>query len=201
MGIWPCVATRRLNLMPDTTNDFPFDVIAVLGAALSVDGSPTPSLIRRVDHGIRLLKCGCAPRLLMVGGYGPPRTPRPTMTEAAAMVALAIERGVSDDALFQEDQSTRTLENAVCTAALMQTYGWQRVLVVTDVYHLPRALLCFKWAGVRCWGNGPWHWRPGQFLRWFAGWPREAVALCVYGWMMMTGKARQIANSIERAGA
>ena len=185
--------------MPDAApDDYPFDVIAVLGAAISVDGAPTPSLIRRVEHGMRLLDCGCAPRLLMVGGYGSPRTPRPAITEAAAMVSFAIERGVSGDVLFKEEMSTRTLENAICTAALMHVHQWNRVLIVTDVYHLPRALLCFKWAGVRCWGSGPWHWRPGRFGRWFFGWPREAVALCVYGWMMMTGKAQRIAGTVPK---
>jgi len=179
------------------SNDHPFDVIAVLGAALNADGTPPPSLVRRVDHGIKLFGCGCAPRLLMVGGYGPPRTPAPTITEAAAMVMLAAERGMPSDALFTEDLSTRTLENAICTVALMRQHDWHRVLIVSDAYHLPRALLCFKWVGVRCWVNGPWHWRPGRFTPWALGWPREAVALGVYGWMMLTGKAKRIAEAIQ----
>lgn len=187
--------------MTDTADDptYPFDAIAVLGAALSPDGTPRAALLRRLDHGLARFGQGCAPRLLMVGGYGPPTRPRPPVTEAQAMVDVARARGVPDDALFTETVSTRTLENAACTAALMRRHGWSRILIVTDAFHLPRAVLCFRWAGVRCWGTAPWTWKPGRVLPWLGGWGREAVALVAHAIMLVTGRARTIMTEARAA--
>jgi uncharacterized SAM-binding protein YcdF (DUF218 family) len=170
----------------------PFDAIAVLGAALNPDGSPTPALIRRVEHGVARFGQGCAPRILFVGGYGPPTRPRPPRTEARVMAELARSRGVPADAVVLEEVSTRTLENAACTAQMMRRAGWSRVLVVTDAFHLPRALLCFRWAGARCCGSAVWTWRPGRFAPWLGGFVRECAATAAHGTMFATGRAQRI---------
>ena len=120
-----------------------FDAILVLGAAQLPDGSPGPAMTRRVRHAVSLYGRGKAPRLVMVGG--PTSIPTP---EADTMAQLAHADGVPDGAVHCERQSTRTLENAICSRDMMATQGWRRVLLVTDATHMPRALYTFRALGL-----------------------------------------------------
>ncbi|MHC8508613.1 MAG: YdcF family protein [Rhodospirillales bacterium] len=151
--------------------------------------------MRRARHAVRLFGCGCAPMLLMAGGYGPRRRPDPPVTEARALADLALAAGVPENRIVLEQISRRTIENAACAAACARAHGWRRVLVVTDAFHLPRAVLCFRMARLDCAGSPVWRWRPGRFAVWAAGWPREILALGFYAWLALTGRARSITNA------
>jgi uncharacterized SAM-binding protein YcdF (DUF218 family) len=74
------------------------------------------------------------------GGAGP-RAPGPAMQRF-----LEEELAVPVAAL--EDGSRNTRENAELTAPLLQQAGIRRVLLVTDAWHMPRALAAFERAGV-----------------------------------------------------
>jgi uncharacterized SAM-binding protein YcdF (DUF218 family) len=117
------------------------DAIVVLGCALDENGGPTPALERRTRHGIALYRAGTAPLLVLSGGGHP----RP---EAAAMVEIARAAGVPEAALLLEDRSRNTFENAAFTVPLLAERGATRVVVVSDFYHLPRARLMFRLAGL-----------------------------------------------------
>lgn len=170
---------------PDSGLEYPFDAIVVLGAAIrppAPEGTPEympgAANIRRARHAVRLFGCGCAPMLLMAGGYGPRRRPDPPVTEARALADLALAAGVPENRIVLEQISRRTIENAACAAACARAHGWRRVLVVTDAFHLPRAVLCFRMAGLDC-----------------AGSPREILALGFYAWLALTGRARSITEA------
>jgi len=120
-----------------------FDAILVLGAAQLPDGSPGPAIRRRVRHAVSLYQEGKAPCLVMAGG--PTSTPMP---EADTMAQLARDEGIPEAAIHCERQSTRTLENAVCSRDMMAAQGWRRVLLVTDAAHMPRALYTFRAFGL-----------------------------------------------------
>lgn len=198
------------------TAEYPFDVIIVLGAALGVSVAPGegargvtpegargvmpgPANIRRAEHGVKLFGCGCAPQMLMSGGFGPRRLPDPPVTEARVLADLAVAAGVPEDRITLEEISRRTIENAAWAAAAARAHGWRRALIVTDAFHLPRAVLCFRAAGLDCAGSPVWRWRPGGFAAWAAGWPREVLALGFYAWLAVSGRARRIADT-ARAG-
>lgn len=119
------------------------DVIIVLGAAQEPDGSPGPAITRRVRLAARLHTTGAAPALLMSGGITRVEEP-----EAMTMRRAALEAGVPPEAIFLERQSQRTFENAIECRALMAAEGWQQALLVTDDFHMPRALMCFRGLGV-----------------------------------------------------
>jgi uncharacterized SAM-binding protein YcdF (DUF218 family) len=74
------------------------------------------------------------------GGVGP-RAPGPAMRRF-----LEEELGVPVAAL--EDQSGNTRENAELTAPLLAAAGIGRVLLVTDAWHMPRAVAAFDRVGV-----------------------------------------------------
>src|SRR6185437_10459810 len=142
------------------------DAVVVLGCALR-DGRPSPALARRVERGVALLRRGAAPLLVLSGGGAP-------LSEAAAMRELALREGVGEAALLLEPRSRNTFENARETARLLQDRGLGRVVLVSDRYHLPRARLLFRAAGLAVAGcDGP---PPRGLLREWPLYLREAAA-------------------------
>ena len=129
----------------------PADAAVVLGASLRADGTLTEILEERVQAGVALLQEGLACRLCMSGGV-PPRA-RSRRPEAEAMAVRARELGVSADALVAESASTNTRENALFSARLLLP-DHRRVWVVTQPFHLRRALFWFRRAGFEPLG---WH--------------------------------------------
>jgi len=125
-------------------SDNPFDVMIVLGARHGSDGNAGVAMIRRVSHAIFCYQVGKAAHILMAGG----RTSG-TIPESRTMVAIAVEGGVPASAVIEEDKSTRTLENAAECKKIMAARGWQTGLLVTDRFHMARALYTFRALGVR----------------------------------------------------
>lgn len=121
-----------------------FDAAIVLGASARPDGSPSPAMERRVRAGIDLLRQGRAGCLLMSGGAV--RHPTP---EAWIMRELALAAGVAPEAVQVEDRARNTIENALYSAAIAARCGWGRIALVTDAYHLPRALYVFRRHGLK----------------------------------------------------
>jgi uncharacterized SAM-binding protein YcdF (DUF218 family) len=118
------------------------DAIVVLGCALDPRGAPRSALRRRALRGVELFQRGAAALLVLSGGG------RHNRSEAAAMAEIAREAGVPDAALLLETRSANTFENAVFTAALLRRRGLGRIILVSDRYHLPRARLLFRLAGL-----------------------------------------------------
>ena len=152
-----------------------YDVIVVLGAAVWPGGQPSPALQRRVLHAVDLLRRGYAAYLLVSGGVGkyPP-------AEATVMQCLAIARGILPQYILCEDQATSTFASALRCCDILWQRGWSRVLVVTDRYHLPRALLAFWSCGLHAVGSAA-PGKPERRLRrrWYY-YLREGLALQWY---------------------
>src|SRR5215471_3477552 len=112
------------------------DAIVVLGCRGSA------ALTRRLDRGIQLYQVGAAPLLVLSGGNPGP------IAEAEFMRRAALARGVPESALLVEPASRNTLENARETARLLRLKGLRRVVLVSDLLHLPRARLLFRFTGL-----------------------------------------------------
>ncbi|MDA8231934.1 MAG: YdcF family protein [Magnetospirillum sp.] len=148
-----------------------FDAAIVLGAKVGADGSPSQALERRVSHAVALVRAGRVAHLLMSGGaVGHP------LPEAQVMRELAVTRGMAPERISVEDRSRNTIENARLSAAIAAARGWRHLALVTDAYHLPRALYIFHRLGVPVAGFGA---RPpgGGGRGWWTASLREAVAL------------------------
>jgi uncharacterized SAM-binding protein YcdF (DUF218 family) len=122
---WPLAPGRP-------TNTSGVDAIVVLGAPLG------PTLDERVRAGVELWHRGLAPRMIL-SGIAP---------EAPAMARLASALGVPANALWIEDRSRSTQENALRSAELMRAAGLRSAVVVTTPYHLRRAMAFFRRAGI-----------------------------------------------------
>jgi uncharacterized SAM-binding protein YcdF (DUF218 family) len=148
------------------------DAVVVLGAAVVAPGTPGEALRRRLAHGVRVFGNRGIAFLVLSGGHvgAPP-------SEAELMRVLALEQGVADDRIVVENQSRNTFENALYTGRIMRERGWRRVLVVTDAFHMPRALFIFRRLGLdaigapvpRDSGCSRWQWYrayTGELFHW-----------------------------------
>lgn len=149
---------------------FPFDAAIVLGAMVRPDGSPSAALERRSLHAAGLALSGQVGHLVMSGG--PVAHPTP---EARVMRDLAVAAGVPPERVLTEERSRNTIENARLSAPLVAERGWSRLLVVTDAYHLPRALYVFRRLGLPVQPSGARPDRPRP--EWWLAFAREAAAL------------------------
>ncbi|PJF30770.1 MAG: YdcF family protein [Candidatus Thermofonsia Clade 1 bacterium] len=122
----------------------PADAIVILGAGTRRDGTPSYSYARRIRHALTLYAQGYAPRLICTGGY----TQRHPKSEGAACAEMLRTYGVPESAIFYEEQSRNTEENALYTYQIMAANGWQSVLLVSDSYHLFRAEAMFRAHGL-----------------------------------------------------
>ena len=75
------------------------------------------------------------------GGLGHGVTPGPSEAEIASRVA---EREFNRPLRWQEGASRDTRENALRTVALLQPQGIEKIVLVTDALHMPRALANFE---------------------------------------------------------
>jgi uncharacterized SAM-binding protein YcdF (DUF218 family) len=118
--------------------------IVVLGARVEADGRASQTLHARVMHAVALWTTSRRSPLLISGGVG-------TFGAAEADVgaALAMDAGVPVDQLMRERESHSTRENAQRSAALLREAGIDRVVLVSDPYHLARARLEFERCGLQ----------------------------------------------------
>lgn len=116
------------------------DAVVVLGARLRRDGGLTAALEERVRVGVGLWRRGIAPILVMTGGGPPGREEAPTMASYAA------ELGVPRELLRTEARAGNTAENARFVAAMLRPRA--RVWLVTQPFHLRRAMYWFRKAGL-----------------------------------------------------
>ncbi len=122
----------------------PAEAAIVFGAGLQPDGSPTPILADRIHAAVLLYRAGKVKRLLLSGdGVSPGHD------EPAAMMKQARAEGVPDSALVRDPGGLRTFDTCVRAHDL---YHVRSAVVVSQSYHLPRAIFTCQRAGIRTTG-------------------------------------------------
>lgn len=129
---------------PEDLGSGDWDCILVLGAGLLPDGSPSLMLRERIDTGLRLYEAGAAPKLLMSGDHG-----REDHDEVNAMKDAALAAGIPSDDVFMDHAGFNTYDSLYRAEAI---FGAQRIVIVTQAYHLPRALYIASQLGLEAVG-------------------------------------------------
>lgn len=116
-----------IELLHDT-----YDCILVLGAGVRADGSPTPMLNDRLITATQAYEGGKSTTVFVTGdseyeGY----------SETDTMKRVLIENGVPDENIICDGYGLSTYESMW---RAKNVYGYKRVLIVTQRYHLHRAL-------------------------------------------------------------
>lgn len=135
---------KRILKTDENSESLSADCILVLGCGLRPDGEPTQMLKDRLDMGIALYQSGAAPKLLMSGDHG-----RIQYDEVNRMKQYAIDRGVPSQDVFMDHAGFSTYESMYRARDVFRV---QRALVVTQEYHLYRALYDGEQLGLEVWG-------------------------------------------------
>jgi uncharacterized SAM-binding protein YcdF (DUF218 family)/NAD-dependent dihydropyrimidine dehydrogenase PreA subunit len=101
----------------------------------------------RIVRAFELLREGRARNALLSGGFVDPRPGEPS--EAEVLAEMLRTWGIEPERIAVEGRSRNTRENAVESARIVAERGWKRLLLVTSAAHMPRALGCFRQAGLR----------------------------------------------------
>ena len=120
------------------------DAILVLGAGIKKDGSPSDMLADRIKVGVSLYEAGASDVLLMSGDGA-----RKGYDETATMKRVAVEAGVPESNVVCDTLGLSTYESIL---RARDEYGAKRIVIVTQEYHLYRALYIADRLGVNAVG-------------------------------------------------
>jgi len=101
----------------------------------------------RFIQGVKLYKTGHIKHILISGGNG--KENEKSFREAAWVRGELIAFGIPDSVIFTEDKSNNTKENAIYSKQILDSlHLTPPYLLITSAFHMPRAALVFKKAGV-----------------------------------------------------
>ncbi len=112
------------------------DYLIILGARVRPDGKPSGSLRRRIEAAAQYLQDNPETVAIASGGQGADEV----ISEAECIRAELAKRGIPEDRILVEDQSTTTAENMAFSEKLMTGGAETKIGVVTSNYHVSRAL-------------------------------------------------------------
>ncbi len=112
--------------------------IVVFGCPARPDGTPSPSLERRLRSALAVAEANPDARLVLSGA-----AVRGRVTEADAMRRWLVSNGVAAHRITMEPSARFTLENAELSAALVRNMGASKVTLVTEDFHMPRSRALF----------------------------------------------------------
>lgn len=134
------------------------DCIIVLGCFVESDGTPCDMLRDRLDRGIELYKSGAAPKIIMSGDHGTVE-----YDEVNAMKQYAIDNGVPSCDIFMDHAGFSTYESVY---RAKEVFAADKIIIVTQEYHLTRALYIADKLGVEAYGvASDYHTYSGQTSR------------------------------------
>jgi vancomycin permeability regulator SanA len=146
----------------------PAPVALVLGARVFPDGTPSPFLAARLDVAHRLYLDGKV-RVVVVSGDNMAKE----YNEPDAMRAYLINAGMPAEAVIADYAGFDTYDSC---ARASRIFGIKQLIVVTQSYHLPRAVATCRALGVDATGVGDDSVRHG--VAWRRGLIRDQLA-CV----------------------
>ena len=134
------------------------DCILVLGCRVYEDGTPSHMLEDRLRRSVELYEAGAAPKLLMSGDHG-----QQEYDEVNAMKRYAVEAGIASSDVFMDHAGFSTYESLY---RAKEIFGAKKVIIVTQQYHLHRALYIARRLELEAWGvASDYRGYAGQILR------------------------------------
>ena len=132
-----------------TNNDYSnlkdIDCIIVLGAGVWKD-KPSPMLEDRLLQGIDLYKNNVSNKIIMSGDHG-----QEEYDEVNVMKSFAIEKGVPSENIFMDHAGFSSYESIY---RAKEIFGAKKIVIVTQEYHLYRALYIANKLGLDSYGVG-----------------------------------------------
>lgn len=120
------------------------DCVLVLGCGVLSDGRPTAMLRDRLDKSVELYDAGVSERLLMSGDHG-----TAYYDEVNTMKNFAKDKGVPSEHIFMDHAGFSTYESMY---RAKEIFCAERVVIVTQKYHLYRAVYVARALGLDAYG-------------------------------------------------
>ena len=121
------------------------DCIIILGAGIWED-EPSPMLEDRLLEGIKLYQDSVSDKIIMSGDHG-----RREYDEVNIMKNYAIEKGIPSENIFMDHAGFSTYESIYRAKDIFEA---KKVVIVTQEYHLYRALYIANQLGLEAYGIG-----------------------------------------------
>ena len=159
INLWVVGSAQDKILTEDTAAQLQdVDCIVVLGCAVHDNGTPSHMLEDRLKRGVALYKAGAAPKLLMSGDHG-----TQGYDEVDAMKRYAVEAGIPSEDVFMDHAGFSTYETVY---RAKEIFGAQKIIIVTQQYHLYRAMYIAQAMGMEVYGvASDYRQYSGQFAR------------------------------------
>ena len=146
INIYMVTTTSKRIISVDDAKDINADCIIVLGAGVKPTGKPSWMLEDRIIVGEQLYNVNAATKLLMSGDHG-----RENYDEVNTMKNYAINDGIPSEDIFMDHAGFSTYESIYRAKAIFKA---KRIVVVTQKYHLYRALYIAKQLDLEAYGVG-----------------------------------------------
>ncbi|MBQ3414651.1 MAG: YdcF family protein [Clostridia bacterium] len=121
------------------------DCIIILGAGIWGD-KPSPMLEDRLLEGIKLYQNNVSDKIIMSGDHG-----KKDYDEVNIMKKYAIEKGVPSENIFMDHAGFSTYESIYRAKDIFEA---KKIVIVTQRYHLYRALYIANQLGIEAYGVG-----------------------------------------------
>lgn len=137
---WWMIARASGRITRDTNNVPTHETVIVLGTSPGTAAAPNVFFINRIATTTALWKAGKVRRIIVSGDNR-----RNDYNEPSAMRAALMAGGVPRDAIVLDYAGLRTLDTMYRAARVFHV---SKALVVTDDWHLPRAIFLADQAGI-----------------------------------------------------
>ena len=144
INIYMVTTTSKRIISVDDAKDINADCIIVLGAGVKPSGKPSWMLEDRIIVGEQLYNVNAAPKLLMSGDHG-----RENYDEVNTMKDYAINDGIPSDDIFMDHAGFSTYDSMY---RAKEIFGVKKIVIVSQKYHLTRALYIAKKLGIEAYG-------------------------------------------------
>jgi vancomycin permeability regulator SanA len=119
------------------------DCILILGAGVE-NGMPSPMLEDRLIIGINLYRSGASNKIIMSGDHG-----KDNYDEVNTMKQFATDREIPSEDVFMDHAGFSTYDSIY---RVKEIFGAKKIIIVTQDYHLFRALYIAKSLGLEAYG-------------------------------------------------
>ena len=142
-GVVVLKTSKSIILEEDINSVVDLDAILVLGCKVNPDGTPSMMLDRRVEKGIELYeKTGI--KLLLSGDHD-----KEGYDEVNTMKEIVLDRGIKEEDIFLDHAGLSTYDSIY---RAKYVYGVKKMIIVTQRYHLYRALYIADKLGIEAYG-------------------------------------------------
>lgn len=120
------------------------DCILILGCGVLPSGRPSHMLEDRILRAVELYNGGAAEKIIASGDHG-----QEHYDETNTMKDFAIKKGVPSEDIFMDHAGFSTYESIY---RAKEIFGVKKMIIVTQEYHLHRALYIAKRFGIEAYG-------------------------------------------------